>query len=195
MQLDFLLVLIFSYLLGSVNSAIIFSKLRNLPDPRTVGSNNPGATNVYRMAGKRTAVAVLLFDILKGIIATWGSYYIGLTPTEIGFAGLSCCLGHMFPIFFKFQGGKAVATGFGCLLPVGISLGISLLFVWYLVFRKTGYSSIAAIISVGISPLVTLFIAERYVLPVSMIACLIILRHLPNVLRLINGTEPKTKRT
>ncbi|MBU2917875.1 MAG: glycerol-3-phosphate acyltransferase PlsY [Psychrosphaera sp.] len=194
MQLDFLLVLIISYLLGSINSAIIFSKLQNLPDPRTVGSNNPGATNVYRMAGKTVAIAVLFFDVLKGIIATWGSYYIGLTPTEIGFAGLACCLGHMFPVFFKFQGGKAVATGFGCLLPVGITLGISLLCIWYLVFRKTGYSSIAAIISVGISPLVTLYIADKYVLPVSMIACLIVLRHMPNVLRLLDGTEPKTKR-
>lgn len=195
MHLDFLLVLTISYLLGSINSAIIFSKLRNLPDPRTVGSNNPGATNVYRTAGKVTAVAVLFFDILKGIIATWGSFYIGLTPIEIGFAGLACCLGHMFPIFFKFKGGKAVATGFGCLLPVGLSLGISLLIVWYLVFKKTGYSSLAAIISVGLSPLVTLCIAEKYVLPVIMIAALIIIRHIPNVLRLVDGTEPKTKRS
>lgn len=195
MQVDFLLVLIVSYLLGSVNSAIIFSKLRRLPDPRTVGSHNPGATNVYRMAGKSAAVFVLFFDVFKGIIATWGSYHLGLEPIEIGFAGLFCCLGHMYPMFFNFKGGKAVATGFGCLLPVGISLGMSLLLVWYLVFRRTGYSSIAAISSVSLSPIVTYFIADKYVVPVSMIACLIILRHLPNLIRLYNGTEPKTKRT
>lgn len=195
MPVDFLLVLIISYAIGSINSAIIFSKIRHLPDPRTVGSNNPGATNVYRTAGKTTAVAVLLFDVLKGIVATWGSYYIGLTPIEIGFAGLFCCLGHMYPIFFGFKGGKAVATGFGCLLPVGLSLGISVLVVWYLVFRKTGYSSIAAIVSVSLSPFITFYIDDKYVIPVTMIACLIILRHIPNVMRLINGTEPKTRRS
>lgn len=192
MSAEFFLTLIATYLLGSVNSAIIYCKLWRLPDPRTKGSFNPGATNVYRIAGKTAAIQVLIFDVLKGIIPSWGSYYLGFTTLEIGAVALACCLGHMFPIFFRFQGGKAVATALGCLLPVGSTLAFTLLGTWMLVFRLTGYSSLSAIVSVGISPLVTYLTSPKYTIAVTMLALLIIARHIPNIIRLINGDEPKS---
>lgn len=193
MSLDFLLTLVAAYLIGSINPAIILSKLWRLPDPRTTGSSNPGSTNMYRIAGKKGAIWVLFFDVLKGIVPAWASYFLGYAPFEIGLTAIACCLGHMFPIFFGFKGGKAVATAFGCLLPVGLSLGFTLLLTWIIVFKKTGYSSLSAIVAVSLSPLVTYVIAERYFLPVSMLAVLIVIRHLPNIARLLNGTEPKSK--
>lgn len=193
MSFDFLLTILAAYLIGSLNFAILVSKTSHLPDPRTQGSNNPGATNMYRIAGKKTALKVLALDIVKGIVPTWGSYYLGFEPLEIGMTALACCLGHMFPIFFRFEGGKAVATAFGCLLPVGISLGAVLLATWIVTFKLTGYSSLAAIIAVGVSPLATYFIAPKYIVPVSMLALLIILRHIPNIIRLVKHQEPKSK--
>jgi len=193
MSFDFFITIIAAYLIGSINFAILVSRTKDLPDPRTQGSHNPGATNVYRIAGKSTAGKVLALDVIKGIVPTWGSYYLGFTPMEIGFTAIACCLGHMFPVFFRFQGGKAVATALGCLLPVGVSLGLVLLLAWIAVFKITGYSSLAAIISVGISPIATYFIAPKYLLPVTMLAVFIILRHIPNILRLIRGEEPKSR--
>ncbi|GAB2996658.1 glycerol-3-phosphate 1-O-acyltransferase PlsY [Psychrosphaera aestuarii] len=193
MSFDFFITIVVAYLIGSINFAILISRTKDLPDPRTQGSNNPGATNIYRIAGRSTALKVLGLDILKGIVPTWGSYYLGLSPMEIGFTAIACCLGHMFPVFFKFKGGKAVATALGCLLPVGISLGAVLLLAWIAVFKLTGYSSLAAIVSVGVSPIATYFIAPKYTLPVTMLAIFIILRHIPNILRLIKGEEPKSK--
>ncbi len=193
MSADFLLIIIAAYLIGSINFAILISKVKRLPDPRTQGSNNPGATNMYRIGGKSAAVVVLGLDVIKGIIPAWGSYYLGLLPFEIGLTAIACCLGHMFPIYHNFKGGKAVATAFGCLLPVGLSLGAVQLFTWIIVLKLTGYSSLAAIISVGISPLMTYLIAPKYTLAVTMLAIFIILRHWPNISRLCAGTEPKSK--
>jgi glycerol-3-phosphate acyltransferase PlsY len=99
----------------------------------------------------------------------------------------------MFPVFFSFKGGKAVATAFGCLLPIGVSLGLSVLFIWVITFKLSGYSSLAAILAVAISPLVTFLISPKYVFPVTMLAILVIARHSPNILRLLSGTEPKSK--
>ena len=192
MSIEVISIIFISYLVGSINFAILISHFKKLPDPRSKGSNNPGATNMFRIGGKRLATLVLLLDVLKGIIPTWGSYYLGYSPSEIGFVSLACCIGHMFPIFFKFKGGKGVATALGCLLPIGVSLGFILLSVWILVFKRTGYSSLAAITSVSLSPLVTYIIDDKYFLPVLMLAILVVLRHTPNMMRLLNGTEPKS---
>ena len=193
MPIEFLLTILLAYLMGSINSAIIYSKIRSLPDPRTKGSHNPGATNIYRIAGKRAAAMVMIFDVLKGVIPTWGSYYLSFEPHQIGMVAIACCLGHMYPIFFRFQGGKAVATAFGCLLPVGLSLGASLLAIWLLVFRLTGFSSLSAIIAVACSPFITYLVSPKYTMAVGMLAVIIIARHSPNIIRLLNGTEPKSK--
>ena len=180
-----------AYLLGSISSAILICKLLKLPDPRTTGSNNPGATNVLRISNKPTAVTVLLFDILKGTIPVWGGYFLGLDPIYLGVIALAACLGHMYPLFYRFQGGKAVATAFGVLLPIGLDLGTLLIFTWVLVAKSTRYSSLAAIITVSLAPLYTWLLKPIYTYPVLMLSALIIFRHKDNIIRLFNGTESK----
>ena len=186
-----LLMSVLAYLIGSISSAILICKLLKQPDPRTVGSKNPGATNVLRMSNKPTAVAVLVFDILKGTIPVWVAFFLGIDPILLGVIGIAACLGHMYPVFFGFKGGKAVATAFGVLLPIGLSLGGILIATWLIVAKTTKYSSLAAIVTVSLAPLYTWLIKPAYVYPVLMLCALIIFRHKDNVIRLIKGTESK----
>ncbi len=183
-----------AYLLGSISSAVLVCKLLHLPDPRTTGSNNPGATNVYRIGGKFAAISVLVFDILKGTLPVWGAYFLKIEPIYLGFIALSACLGHMYPIFFNFKGGKAVATAFGVLLPIGLDLGGLLIITWYAGARFSKYSSVAAIVTVSLAPLYTWLLKPIYTYPVIMLSLLIIIRHRDNIVRLIKGIEPKISR-
>lgn len=182
---------IMAYLVGSISSAILLCKLFCLPDPRTAGSNNPGATNVLRISNKFIAALVLFFDILKGALPVWGGYFLGLDPLYLGIIAVAACLGHMYPIFFKFSGGKAVATAFGVLLPIGLDLGGLLVLTWLLAAKTTRYSSLAAVITVSLAPFYTWLLKPIYVYPVLMLSCLIIFRHRDNIVRLINGSESK----
>lgn len=185
------LMFVLAYLLGSISSAILVSRLFKLPDPRTHGSNNPGATNVYRSGGSLPACLVLVFDILKGTIPVWGAYFLKLEPLELGLIAVAACLGHMYPLFFSFKGGKAVATAFGSLLPIGLSLGGLLIGTWLLIVAITRYSSLAALVAVTLAPLYTWWIKPLYTLPVTFITLLIIIRHRTNIVRLFKGEEPK----
>jgi len=180
-----------AYLLGSISSAILVSKLFNLGDPRKLGSGNPGATNVFRIGGKFPAGLVLIFDVLKGTFPVWASYYLGFEPFYLALVAVAACLGHMFPLFFGFSGGKAVATAFGAILPLGLDLAALLITTWVVVLVLTRYSSLAAIISIGLSPLFTWLINPVYSLPVAVLAILIVLRHKDNILRLLTNKEPK----
>ena len=191
MLLLILAMIVAAYLLGSISSAILICKLLGLPDPRSTGSNNPGATNVLRISNKPTAVAVLFFDILKGIIPVWVAFFLKIEPIYLGVIGVAACLGHMYPIFFDFKGGKAVATAFGTLLPIGWTLGGLLVITWFVVAKTTRYSSLAAIVTVAIAPLYIYLIKPLYLYPALMLAALIIFRHHENIVRLINGTESK----
>ena len=186
-----LVMILFAYLLGSISSAILICKALKLPDPRTTGSKNPGATNVLRLSNKPTAALVLFLDILKGTIPVWGAYFLAIDPIYLGFIGVAACLGHMYPVFFEFKGGKAVATALGVLLPIGLGLGAMLLLTWLSVAKLTRYSSLAAIITVSLAPLYTWMIKPIYVYPVFMLSALIIFRHKDNILRLLKGTESK----
>ena len=186
-----ILMFVLAYLLGSISSAILVSRLFKLPDPRTNGSNNPGATNVYRLGGTLPACLVLIFDILKGTIPVWGAYFLKLEPLELGLVAVAACLGHMYPLFFSFKGGKAVATAFGSLLPIGLSLGGLLIGTWLLIVAITRYSSLAALVAVTLAPLYTWWIKPLYTLPVTFITLLIIIRHRTNIVRLFKGEEPK----
>jgi glycerol-3-phosphate acyltransferase PlsY len=183
--------IIAAYLIGSISSAILVCKFLGLPDPRTTGSQNPGATNVLRMSNKLNAATVLFLDIIKGTIPVWGAYFLNIDALYLGLIGVSACLGHMYPIFFNFQGGKAVATALGTLLPIGFTLGALLIITWVLVVKFSKYSSLAAIITVSIAPLYVYFLKPLYVYPTLMLSALIIFRHRDNIKRLLNGTESK----
>jgi glycerol-3-phosphate acyltransferase PlsY len=185
------LFVISAYLAGSISSAVLVCRLFLLPDPRKHGSTNPGATNVYRLGGKLPAVMVLLCDMLKGIVPVWGGFFAGLPPVVLGGVAICACLGHMYPIFFHFNGGKGVATAVGAVLPIGLDLGGMLFATWIVTLLISGYSSVAALMAVLLAPLYTWLIKPEYTLPVSMLACLIILRHHANIIRLWKGTEPR----
>ncbi|MGL4350938.1 MAG: glycerol-3-phosphate 1-O-acyltransferase PlsY, partial [Plesiomonas shigelloides] len=110
--------IICAYLLGSISSAILICRLAGLPDPRETGSGNPGATNVLRLGGRFAALAVLIADVAKGGLPVWLAYKLDLAPPVLGIIAIAACLGHIYPIFFHFQGGKGVATAFGAIAPI-----------------------------------------------------------------------------
>jgi glycerol-3-phosphate acyltransferase PlsY len=183
--------MLLAYLCGSVSSAVIVSKLFRLPDPRLHGSGNPGATNVLRLGGTLPAVLVLVFDVLKGTIPVWGSYFLKIEAFYLGMIAICACLGHIYPLFFGFKGGKAVATAFGTMMPIGLDLAGLLIATWIILVGATGYSSFAAIITVSLAPIFTWFIKPLYTIPVLMLSILIVFRHRQNLLRLWQGTETK----
>lgn len=185
------MMMIAAYLCGSVSSAVIVSKLFRLPDPRQHGSGNPGATNVLRLGGTTPAVLVLVFDVLKGTIPVWGSYFLGIEAFYLGMIAICACLGHIYPLFFGFQGGKAVATAFGTMMPIGLDLAGLLIAAWIILVGATGYSSFAAVVTVSLAPIFTWFIKPLYTVPVLMLSILIIFRHRQNIVRLWEGKESK----
>ena len=186
-----LLMIAVAYLFGSLSSTVVISQLFGLPDPRTAGSKNPGATNVYRLGGRVPALLVLVMDILKGTIPVYGSYFLGIEPIMLGVIAIFACLGHIFPLYFGFKGGKAVATAFGAMLPIGLDLAGLLILSWVVVVFLTGYSSLGALIAVSLAPLFTFLIKPLYTVPVAMLSLLIILRHKDNIARLLAGNESK----
>ncbi len=180
-----------AYLFGSLSSAVVISRLFRLPDPRTAGSGNPGATNVLRLGGRFPALLVLIMDILKGTIPVYASYFMGIEPVFLGLIAIAACLGHIFPLYFHFQGGKAVATAFGTMLPIGLDLAGLLILTWTTVVFISGYSSLGALVAVSLAPLFVFLIKPLYTIPVAMLSVLIIARHRSNIVRLLNHTESR----
>ena len=180
-----------TYLLGSVSSAIIFCRLAGLPDPRENGSKNPGATNVLRIGGRLSALGVLLFDVLKGMLPVAIAFRLGLETSEIGFIALSACLGHVFPIFFHFRGGKGVATALGALIPFGMEISELALATWLITFLISRYSSLSAVITALILPTFVWWYKPEFTFPVALVCCLLVYRHHDNIQRLWRGQEDK----
>ncbi|WP_373777816.1 glycerol-3-phosphate 1-O-acyltransferase PlsY [Glaesserella sp.] len=185
------LLILGAYLLGSISSAVIFCRLAGLPDPREHGSHNPGATNVLRLGGKSAALGVLMADVLKGLLPVSIGFYLELTPSEIGFIALAACLGHIFPIFFQFKGGKGVATAFGAIAPIGYAVSGLAVGTWVLVFLISGYSSLSAVITALTVPLYVWWFKPEFTFPVALVCCLLIYRHHDNIQRLWRGQEDK----
>lgn len=183
--------IIFAYLCGSISSAILVCKLAGLPDPRTHGSGNPGATNVLRLGGKAAAVTVLVFDVLKGMVPVWLAWLMHVTPLYLGLTAIAACLGHIYPVFFHFRGGKGVATAFGAIAPIGWDLTGLVTGTWLLTVLLSGYSSLGAIVSALIAPFYVWWFKPQFTFPVSMLSCLILLRHHDNIQRLWRGQEGK----
>lgn len=183
--------IILAYLCGSISSAILVCRIAGLPDPRENGSGNPGATNVLRVGGKGAAAAVLVFDILKGMLPVWGAYEVGVTPFYLGLIAIAACLGHIYPLFFRFHGGKGVATAFGAIAPIGWDLTGLMTGTWLLTVLLSGYSSLGAIVSALIAPFYVWWFKPQLTFPVAMLSCLILVRHHDNIQRLWRGQETK----
>ena len=191
MSLFALFYMLLSYLLGSISSAILLCRIAGLPDPRKTGSNNPGATNVLRIGGRLSALGVLLFDVLKGMLPVAIAFRLGLEPSEIGFIALSACLGHVFPIFFHFRGGKGVATALGALIPFGMEISELALATWLITFLISRYSSLSAVITALILPTFVWWYKPEFTFPVALVCCLLVYRHHDNIQRLWRGQEDK----
>ena len=188
------ILLIFSaYLLGSVSAAIIVCKTLGLSDPRTGGSGNPGTTNVMRLYGKKAAFLTLVGDIFKGIIPVLLAKVIVNSEFIIAICGLAAFLGHIFPIYFKFEGGKGVATLIGILFATHWLLGVSYIVTWILTVLIFRYSSLAALIAALPIPIYSYFIVHnnQYTISFAVIAIILFWRHKPNIYNLLNGKEDK----
>ncbi len=181
-----------AYLIGSLSSAVIYCKIFNLPDPRKSGSGNPGATNILRLAGKKAAFIVLLGDVLKGALPVLIAKLLFINPLWVGLAAVATLLGHFYPIFFGFHGGKGVATAGGICLALSWPFGLAVLAIWLFVALITRTSSIGALAASGASPILAYIMVnwETAALMVVM-ALLIIWKHRGNIQRLREGTEPK----
>jgi glycerol-3-phosphate acyltransferase PlsY len=185
------LAVIVAYLIGSVSFAIVVSKVMRLPDPRSYGSKNPGATNVLRSGSKVAAMATLLGDALKGLVAVWlAQIYL---PEAAPYAALAAFLGHLFPVFHAFQGGKGVATAAGVLFGIDWRLGLGTLATWLIIAAFLRYSSLAALAAAMFAPFFTslLFGFDAYFATVVIIAALLVWRHKDNISRLMAGTESR----
>ncbi|MCL6351138.1 glycerol-3-phosphate 1-O-acyltransferase PlsY [Pectobacterium polaris] len=183
--------MLIAYLCGSISSAILFCRIAGLPDPRQHGSGNPGATNVLRIGGKAAAATVLVFDILKGMLPVWAAYELGVPPLYLGLTAIAACLGHIYPVFFHFRGGKGVATALGAIAPIGWDLTGLMTGTWLLTVLLSGYSSLGAIVSALIAPFYVWWFKPQFTFPVAMLSCLILMRHHDNIQRLWRGQESK----
>jgi acyl phosphate:glycerol-3-phosphate acyltransferase len=179
-----------AYALGSISFAIMVSRLMRLPDPRSYGSRNPGATNVLRTGKKAAAVLTLFGDGGKGWAAVW---LAGVLGGDIAVAGLAVFLGHLYPVFHRFQGGKGVATAAGVLFGFNGWLGLAALATWVVVALAFRYSSLASLAAAVAGPFYAWFLGEegRVVIVVALLAVLLAWRHRENISRLAAGTESR----
>ena len=183
------LAIVGAYCLGSVSFAIVVSRLMRLPDPRSYGSKNPGATNVLRTGKRAAAVLTLLGDAGKGWLAVWLASF--LTP-ELALAGLAAFLGHLFPVFHRFQGGKGVATAGGVLFGLDWRLGLGTVLTWAVIAACLRYSSLAALVAALFVPLAAAYLLGwKSALLVAVMSGFLVWRHKANIARLVAGTEPR----
>jgi len=191
-----------AYLLGSLSFAVIVSRLMGLNDPRTYGSKNPGATNVLRSGNKAAAVVTLLFDALKGwlpvVLVRWYGQPYGLEEGTMALVGLAAFVGHLWPVFFRFQGGKGVATAAGVLLGISVWLGLATLATWVIIAAFFRYSSLASLVAAVFAPFFYVLGAgmawysdARVGLAIAVMSGLLAWRHKDNIGRLIKGTESR----
>lgn len=186
---------VLAYLIGSVSFAVIVSSVFRLPDPRSYGSGNPGATNVLR-SGKKTAAALTLAgDVLKGVVAVWlvklVGPQVGAAPGVVPLSGLAAFLGHLYPVFFRFQGGKGVATAGGILFAFSLPVGLTALLAWAGMFAVTRVSSMGALAAAIAAPVAAWYFlgVGPYTAAILAMTVLLVWRHRANIRKLLAGTE------
>ena len=183
--------ILIAYLVGSINSAIILSKVLKLPDPRTQGSKNPGATNMLRIGGKKIAAFVLLIDVWKGLSPILLAYSYTSSSFELSIIALFAFLGHVYPVFYSFKGGKGVATFIGGLIGINPLVGLSFILIWLFVAKVLNISSLSALVATLLTPLVFYFIEMDIEATgvISLICLWIFFTHRSNIKRLVSGEE------
>ena len=187
-----IIAIVIAYLLGSLSCSVILSKVLKTVDPRTEESGNAGATNVLRVLGKKEALVVLIGDIVKGLIAVWIGHLFNIHAFFLGLVAFAAVVGHIYPLYFKFKGGKGVATAVGATLGLSFVSGIVMAIVWVAVAFVTSFASLASMISVIVGVLMlVIFSQAAYFLPSLLIAALVIWKHKDNITRLQNKTEDK----
>ena len=185
--------ILLAYFFGSLNSSIIFSKILKLKDPREYGSKNPGATNILRSGNKALALATLIFDMLKGFLPVFVALLFIENQIYIQIIGLCSILGHIFPIYYKFKGGKGVATSFGVILAFDIILGFICLLTWLITAFLFRYSALSAIVAFALLPIYTWFSYEKIITTslYLILAIIVIYMHKTNIKNLLNNKETK----
>lgn len=181
-----------AYLLGSIAFGIVVSRLFGLPDPRTVGSGNPGATNVLRSGKKLAAALTLLGDVVKGWLPVWLAMQSDMLMWVVAYVSLAVFIGHLYPIFYKFQGGKGVATALGVMFALSPFLALAALVTWIVVFAVSRYSSLAAIVAASLAPVYAWYLLSAYkdyLITVLVMSVLLVWRHRSNIKKLLAGTE------
>jgi glycerol-3-phosphate acyltransferase PlsY len=187
---------VFAYLLGSVSSAIVIARLFGLQDPREVGSGNPGATNILRYGGKKAAILTLFGDVLKGVIPVLVARALSADSMVVALTVLAAFLGHVFPVFHGFKGGKGVATAFGTLVAMNGWVGLALVGSWLVIAVTTRYSSLSAITVSVLAPVYVWWFTREPALFVAtgVMALLLLWRHRSNIQKLLAGTETRIGR-
>ena len=187
--------IVVAYLIGSLSSAIILCKLAGLPDPRSEGSGNPGATNVLRIGGKKLAATVLFIDVVKGVLPVTIVSLAGFDLVWVTATAFAVFLGHLYPVFFQFKGGKGVATALGGFLASSPLLGGAILLSWLLVFIISRISSLSAIIAASLAPLYSMWLINsleaRWI--IFVMTTMLLIRHKSNIKRLLSGEESNLK--
>ena len=192
--LDYSLIIL-AYLFGSISTAIIVCKLMGLPDPRGEGSGNPGATNVLRLGGKKAAAITLLGDFIKGLIPVLVAKYLNATDLVLALVGFAAFIGHLYPVFFHFRGGKGVATMLGVLFGFDLYVGLATALTWLFVAKVLNISSLSALIATLLAPVYIWWLAYSLDLLVVTAVMTVILywRHRSNIQNLLTGKEGKIK--
>lgn len=192
-MLTILLFCLCAYLIGSLSTAVLISKAFNLPDPRTEGSRNPGATNVLRLGNKKAAAFTLAGDLSKGLIPVVIARSVELEAAAVAAVGMAAFLGHLYPIFFGFRGGKGVATALGVLLGLSGALGLLAALTWLVIAKVFRISSLAALLAATLAPVYAwlLNLAPPIIIVVAIMCLFILWRHRSNIQRLIRGGEGK----
>lgn len=192
-QVVYGLSIILAYLAGSISSSILIARLFQLPDPRSLGSGNPGATNMLRTGSKKAAAFTLIGDLLKGLIPLLIARALGANLTLLCLMGLAATLGHMYPVFYQFRGGKGVATTLGVLFGINWLLATIWIATWISTAKLSGYSSLAALVATALLPVIAYLLQLPMIVIYLMliIAVLVIWRHQSNIKNLLAGKESK----